>query len=225
MLVLQDVCKSYVMAEASGKLQVLNNVSFHLKRGEFVSIVGPSGSGKSTLLNICGLLERSDKGSLFVEGMDCSTANERRRTEVRRDFFGFIYQFHHLLPECSVWENLEIIQSIGGSINKETKRYLDEILVHLNLTDKKHSFPRELSGGQQERVAIARALCHHPKIILADEPTGNLDHHNAQTVFEIFRKICKDDNVSVLMVTHNLELAQKTDVAYELINGTLRQIC
>lgn len=221
-LELQNVQKHYTNS-AGNKVPVLSNINISIKSGSFVSIMGPSGSGKSTLLNICGLLESPDQGSVLLNQANLGSAKESTKSVARRKNLGFIYQFHHLLPEFTVLENLLLIQIIRGLNKANAKTQCLEALENLGLIHRKDHYPTELSGGEQQRVAIARAIISKPPLILADEPTGNLDHNNALLIMDIFLKL-KKQNVSILMVTHNAELAAKTDSSLHLTDGSLHHI-
>lgn len=202
----------------------LNNVNLAIKKGEIVALVGPSGSGKTTLLQIAGLLDSPNFGQIFVNSIDASKANDGLRTKIRRNNLGFIYQFHHLLPEFSALENVALPLLIQG-MNKdlalaEAKKILTEVDL-LNRIDHK---PAELSGGQQQRVAIARAIITKPSLILADEPTGNLDSVNSEKVFDLLKNLVRSFGVACLLVSHNIELAKKLDRTIKIKDGMIDAI-
>ncbi len=209
MLTLSKVSKDFV--QANGSLEIIREATFSLSDGEVVAMVGPSGCGKSTLLHICGLLEQPTSGSVIIDGVDCTKFSDVESTKIRGEKIGFIYQFHHLLPEFTALENVMMPLLISGVSRKLASEKANSLLEEFSLLHRVNNIPSELSGGEQQRVAIARALIHQPKILLADEPTGNLDEENAKFVFSQFLKIARNKKVSVLMVTHNLELAEKTD--------------
>lgn len=221
-LSLSKVAKSFV--QGHNKIGILKNATFTLNKGEICSLVGPSGCGKSTLLHICGLLEKPSSGKIVIDDVDCSKFSDVRATQIRGEKIGFIYQFHHLLPEFTALENVMMPLLIAGNPRAKAEKEAREMLHEFSLSHRINSIPSELSGGEQQRVAIARALIHHPKILLADEPTGNLDEQNADVVFAQFLKIAKNKKVAVLMVTHNLELAKKTDRILTINNGTIDDI-
>lgn len=218
-LVLNDVSKSY--KQGKGKLNILRNASLEIAVGEVVALVGPSGSGKTTLLQIAGLLDCADAGKVIINNKDYTKAGDAARTKTRQKEIGFIYQFHHLLPEFSALENVVIPQMIGGIEKPEAEKRAIEILKFLGLGARKTHRPAELSGGEQQRVAIARAIVNCPSILLADEPTGNLDPHTAETVFKLLLDTTRAAGLSVLMVTHNFELASKVDRVITLKEGKL----
>jgi len=207
--------------QGKDKLVILKKAFLEIAKGEIVAFVGPSGSGKTTLLQIAGLLDSADSGSVVINDVDYSKANDAARTKVRQKEIGFIYQFHHLLPEFSALENIIIPQMISGVSKKDASIRAHEVLKSLGLAKREQHRPSELSGGEQQRVAIARAIVNNPSILLADEPTGNLDPHTAGAVFEILLETTRAAGLSVLMVTHNLELAKKVDRVVTLEDGAL----
>lgn len=218
-LQLQDIYKHYYQGEQ--KLEVLNGVELSIAPNEVVALIGPSGSGKSTLLQIAGLLDKPSSGQIFLDGEDCSKADDGVRTSLRRDYLGFVYQYHNLLPDFNALENVMIPQLIAGKKNKETAEKAEWLLSRLGLKDRISHRPAELSGGEQQRVAIARALANTPKLLLADEPTGNLDPHTSDNVFFALLDIVKETGLSALIATHNLELAAKMDRQVMLKDGKL----
>ena len=221
-LVLSNVSKSY--KQGKDKLVILKNSSLEIAKGEVVAFVGPSGSGKTTLLQIAGLLDSADSGKVIINGTDYSKANDPARTKTRQKEIGFIYQFHHLLPEFSAIENIIIPQMIAGIQRKNAAKRAQEVLKSLWLGKREQHRPSELSGGEQQRVAIARAIVNNPSILLADEPTGNLDPHTAANVFELLLETTRAAGLSVLMVTHNMELAKKVDRIVTLKEGDLVEV-
>ncbi len=206
------------------RIEVLAGASAELHPGEAVALVGPSGAGKSTLLHIAGLLETPDGGHVYVNGRDCSNMNDQERTRVRRVEMGFIYQFHQLLPEFSALENVVIPQLINGRGRKRAALHARNLLTTLGLAERVDHRPAELSGGEQQRTAIARALANRPRLILADEPTGNLDPHTAQHVFESLLSLIRGTGLAALIATHNLDLARRMDRVLRMADGQLVEV-
>jgi len=201
------------------EIAVLREAEMSLARGEIVALVGPSGAGKSTLLHIAGLLERPDSGDVVITGENCADMPESERTRLRREALGFVYQFHHLLPEFSALENVMLPQMIAG-VNKSTARErAGELLEMVGLSDRATHRPGELSGGEQQRIAIARSVANAPSVLLADEPTGNLDPETAGAVFGQMLKLVRGVGLGALVATHNLELASKMDRILQLRDG------
>ncbi len=208
-LMFNSVVRKY---EQGGRvLSVLDNLNLEVKRGEVVALVGPSGSGKSTLLQIAGLLDNPDAGQVWISGENMTGAGDDKRTMARRRHIGFIYQFHHLLPEFSAVENVALPQMIAGVSQKMAQEKGAELLGSLGLRERLHHRPAALSGGEQQRVAIARALANEPALLLADEPTGNLDVTTSQTVFDMLMQVSREKNAGMLVATHNLVLAGRMD--------------
>jgi lipoprotein-releasing system ATP-binding protein len=218
-LALRGVTRTFRQGERA--LKVLRGVDITLTRGEMVALVGPSGAGKSTLLHIAGLLERPDGGSVEVGGVACSTLSDADRTRIRRDTVGFVYQFHHLLPEFSALENVMLPQLIAGLSKREARERARQLLAMVGLAERASHRPGRLSGGEQQRVAIVRAIANVPRVLLADEPTGNLDPSTAEGVFGQLHKLVKATGLSALIATHNLDLAQRMDRILELRDGTV----
>lgn len=206
----ENLVKSYKQAEGED-LQILNGFNLELKKGEIVALVGPSGSGKSTLLHILGLLDSPTGGTLSVNGQDVSALSEEARTRIRRTDIGFVYQFHHLLPEFSAVENIILPQMVAGVSKDQAHKRAMTLLSRLKLDHRADHRPAKLSGGEQQRVAIARALANKPAILLADEPTGNLDPHTAEEVFQLFMTVVRKTGIAALIATHNMELAKRMD--------------
>jgi lipoprotein-releasing system ATP-binding protein len=202
-------------------LQVLRGINLDLYPGEIVALVGPSGSGKSTLLQTAGLLEKADEGEVIIDGNDCSLLSDGVRTKIRREVLGFVYQFHHLLPEFDAEENIILPQMIGGKSFSDARIRARELLKEVGILDRATHRPARLSGGEQQRVAIVRALANHPKVLLADEPTGNLDEHTAAAVFEKLTQLVRQENLSALIATHNMDLAKRMDRIFTLHEGQL----
>jgi len=206
----ESLSKSYRQADG-GLLSILDNFSCEIHAGEIVALVGPSGSGKSTLLHILGLLDQADSGAIALGGRDVVTLTEGERTHLRQSDIGFVYQFHHLLPEFSALENVMLPQIIHGKSKKESRANGEKLLSQLKLDHRYNNRPAHLSGGEQQRVAIARAMANQPKLILADEPTGNLDPETSDIVFDMMMGVVKKQNIGALIATHNMELARRMD--------------
>jgi len=202
-------------------VQVLNDVSFNVKQGEVVAIVGKSGAGKSTLLHIVGTLEKPDMGNVLFEGQDLSKLSSNKLSDFRNKSLGFIFQFHHLLPEFNALENVCIPAFIQNKPKTSTENRAKELLDYLGLSHRLTHKPKELSGGEQQRIAFARALINDPKLILADEPTGNLDEKSAHELHELILKFRADLNLTFILVTHNPLLANKCDRVIEMGNGRI----
>ena len=203
--------------------EVLRDVSFSIAEGEVVALTGPSGAGKSTLLQLAGLLEQPDGGEIIIAGESCAAMSELQRTRARREKLGFVYQFHHLLPEFSARENVMLPQMIGGAGKRRARQHADDLLARLDMTQRKNHWPAQMSGGEQQRVAIARALANRPLLLLADEPTGNLDQENAKSVFDALMAAVRDTGLAALIATHNLDLAARMDRHVALDNGILTE--
>ena len=212
--------KSYFKGNVS-KIEVLKGVNLQLFPGETVALVAPSGAGKSTLLQIAGLLDKPMHGKILISGKEIQNESDNQLTMIRRQEIGFVYQFHHLLPEFSSRENIDLPQLSNGVSSKEAQQRSNELLALVNLDTRSDHRPSELSGGEQQRVAICRALANKPKIILADEPTGNLDQKTTSSVFETLRKIVQQTNLAALIATHNLDLANQMDRVVKLTDGKL----
>ena len=219
-LELASIEKSYSKG-SSNKIEVLKGVDLKLFPGELVALVAPSGAGKSTLLQIAGLLDKPLSGKIFIDGREIQNESDNQLTMIRRREIGFVYQFHHLLPEFSSRENIDLPQLSNGVPSKDAQRRSNELLDLVNLANRSNHRPAELSGGEQQRIAICRALANKPKIILADEPTGNLDQNTTLSVFESLLKIVKKTNLAALIATHNLDLAKRMDRVVELIDGKI----
>ncbi len=218
-LELKGIRQSFPQAE--GRLEVIRNADLTLRRGEMVALIGPSGSGKSTLLHITGMLEKAVGGEIAIAGKTMTALGDDAKTAVRRETMGFVYQHHHLLPEFSALENVIIPQMIAGKSRKDATPRAVELLTRVGLGKRLDHRPGKLSGGEQQRVAIARALANNPKILLADEPTGNLDHHTAEEVFAMLGQLVHDLGVAALIATHNMEIAERMDRIVTLRDGEL----
>ena len=214
---------SKIFDSVAGKVIALRNVSFAVKKGEFVAIVGPSGSGKSTLLNMIGALDRPTLGKVYVDGMDISSLKDSEIALIRNLKIGFIFQSYNLINRSSVQKNVELPAIISGMAKKERSRRSIKILTALGIANKAKQKPANLSGGEQQRVAISRALMNNPTLILADEPTGNLDTKTGQEIFSMLEHLSRDLKRTIIMVTHNTELAEKTDRSIYLRDGMIER--
>lgn len=208
--------------QAGEVLEVLRGAELQLKRGEIVALVGPSGSGKTTLLQITGLLDQPTDGTVIIAGKPVEAKKEGVRTERRLQDLGFVYQFHHLLPEFSAEENVMLPQMVAGKSKAAAREKAQSLLTELGLGHRLTHRPAQLSGGEQQRVAIARALANDPAVILADEPTGNLDPHTADQVFAVLLKVAREKGVAALIATHNYELASRMDRTVLMEDGVLK---
>ena len=215
----KDLIKSYV--NGNNKLKVLDGIDIKLEEGKIVTIMGKSGSGKSTLLNILSTLDSTDEGMIAINGNDINYYTDDDISYMRNSYIGFVFQFHHLLPDFTVLENILMPEWINKTNSKKGRAL--ELLDLLGLIMIKDKYPLELSGGERQRVAVLRALINNPKILFADEPTGNLDEKNALILVELFRQINRDYNVTILLTTHNPDVAAIGDVRYELKSGLLEK--
>lgn len=218
-LYMKKVVKSF--KQGSQTVDVLNGVDLEIMPGEVVALIGPSGSGKSTMLQIAGLLDKPTKGEIMLDNIKCSKLGDGMRTSLRKDYLGFVYQYHNLLSDFDATENVMLPQLIAGVKMKEAREKSRWLLDRLGLGKRLKHRPMELSGGEQQRVAIARALANTPKLLLADEPTGNLDPKTAENVFFELLSIVKETGLSALIATHNYELADKMDRKVSLKDGKL----
>lgn len=218
-LSVQDVRRTFVQGDR--RLDVLRGISLDLRPGEIVALVGQSGSGKSTLLHIAGLLERPDEGEVVVDGKAVGKLGDHERTLLRRRFLGFVYQYHHLLPEFSAIENVMLPQMLNGATRGVARRRAAELLSMVQLAERLDHRPGRLSGGEQQRVAIARAVANAPRVLLADEPTGNLDSTTAEAVFRQLLGLVRETGMAALVATHNPELAARMDRTVILKDGVL----
>ncbi|MBU1286362.1 MAG: ABC transporter ATP-binding protein [Alphaproteobacteria bacterium] len=205
----------------AGELPVLRGTELRLNAGELVGLVGPSGSGKSTLLHTAGLLERPEGGKVMLDGIDCLALDDKGRTAVRRNKIGFVYQFHHLLPEFNAADNIAMPLMIAGVKKKAAREKAQALLEVMGLADRGHHQPGQMSGGEQQRVAIARALANDPRLVIADEPTGNLDPVTTERVFATLIKMVRNEGAAVLVATHNFALTQHMDRVLTLQDGQL----
>ncbi|MBL8905627.1 MAG: ABC transporter ATP-binding protein [Rhizobiales bacterium] len=218
-LELRGICRSY--SQGPERLDVFTNAHLTVAAGESVALVGPSGAGKSSLLHIAGLLEAPTSGEVLIAGQNCSALDDLARTRVRRVGIGFVYQFHHLLPEFNAIENVIMPQLIAGTPRAAAAKRATELLARLGLGERLTHRPAELSGGERQRVAVARALANKPLLLLADEPTGNLDPRTSEQVHEEFVRLIREEGLGALVATHNLDLAQRMRRIVRLENGTL----
>lgn len=218
-LTLEGLKRSYESGDRT--LQVLKGVDLSVMPGEIVGLIGPSGSGKSSLLHAAGLLEHVEAGRVLIDGVDAGALDDRKRTALRRRTVGFVYQFHHLLPEFSALDNVVLPQRIAGRPEAAARERATNLLSRLGLGERLSHQPAQLSGGEQQRVAVARALANAPKLLLADEPTGNLDPETSRTVFANLSDLARTTGVAALIATHNLELARHMDRVVSLKDGRL----
>ena len=216
---MKNIRRTYGKGETA--LTVLEQAELEISRGELVALVAPSGAGKSTLLHLAGLLEEPNDGTLSIGGVECGALNDGERTRMRRLDIGFVYQFHHLLPELTARENIELPQIIAGQRSKVAKARADELMSHLGILGRAEHRPSELSGGEQQRVAIARAVANQPKLLLADEPTGNLDPSTSDVVFEALTDLVRNTGLAALIATHNHGLAARMDRTVTIENGKI----
>jgi len=203
------------------EFRALDNVNLNIKKGEFVAIVGPSGSGKSTLMHLIGLLDTPSSGTLLIDGRDVTKMSDKERSAKRNRMFGFIFQYHHLLPDFKALENVMMPLLIAGKNRDEAKSIAEILLKEVGLADRMDHRPGELSGGQNQRVAVARALSCSPAIVLGDEPTGNLDTKTGDLIYELLRRLNKEYNQTFIVVTHNEELAGKADRIVKIVDGKI----
>jgi lipoprotein-releasing system ATP-binding protein len=218
-LSLRGVKRSYPSGQRI--LEVLKGADLDVYPGEMIGLIGPSGSGKSSLLHAAGLLEKPNAGEIVIEGRDCSKLSEGLRTRVRLGSIGFVYQFHHLLPEFTALDNVALPQMIAGQTKAKARDRAALLLDQMGLADRAHHQPAQMSGGEQQRVAIARALANRPRMVLADEPTGNLDPATSESVFKALYELCRKEGVAALVATHNMELARFMDRVFGLKDGHL----
>ena len=216
---LKGVERHYVQGER--KLTILNGADFALHRAEMVALVAPSGTGKSTLLHTAGLLERPDGGDVILSGRSCGNLSDDERTAIRRNDIGFVYQFHHLLPEFSALENIMMPQLIHGLAPADASARAEQLLDYMKIGNRAQHRPSELSGGEQQRVAIARAVANAPLVLLADEPTGNLDPVTASYVFDALEALVRQSGLAALIATHNHDLAARMDRRVTLSEGRI----
>ncbi len=220
-LSIRGLTRSYVTGPRT--LEVLKGVDIDVRPGEVVGLIGPSGSGKSSLLHAAGLLERPTSGEIRIDGVDAGALDERARTRLRLGRIGFVYQFHHLLPEFDARDNVALPMRIAGARQAAARERAESLLAALGLADRASHQPAQMSGGEQQRVAIARALANRPRLLLADEPTGNLDTATSQAVFQSLHDLVRETGVAALIATHNMELAGHMDRVFALKDGHLEE--
>ncbi|HJO93705.1 MAG TPA: ABC transporter ATP-binding protein [Victivallales bacterium] len=216
---IDDLFRTYKLGKA--KISVLRGLNLEVEKGEWLGLLGASGSGKTTLLNLIGCLEKPDKGTIAYNGINISNISQNARTKLRRKKIGFVFQSYHLLPELNVLENVRLPAMINGKFGKTSNTLAENLLVSVGLQDRLTHRPTELSGGEQQRAAIARALVNDPELILADEPTGNLDSKTGDGILELFRRLHEDSSKTIIMVTHNKGVAQLSDRIVEVIDGKI----
>ncbi len=203
------------------EFRALDNANLRIKKGEFVAIVGPSGSGKSTLMHLIGLLDTPSLGTLLIDGKDVTKMSDKERSEMRNRMLGFVFQYHHLLPDFTALENVIMPLLIAGKSRKEAQEIAENLLKEVGLGDRMDHKPGELSGGQSQRVAVARALSCSPAIVLGDEPTGNLDTKTGDLIYELLRRLNREYSQTFIVVTHNEDLASKADRIIRLVDGKI----
>jgi lipoprotein-releasing system ATP-binding protein len=219
---LQAIERRYHQGDVT--LEVLNGAELTIWPGQSVALIGPSGAGKSTLLHIAGLLEQPDGGEVFLDGVATSSLTDAERTRMRRTEIGFVYQFHHLLPEFSAVENVMLPQMVRGLARREARKRAAELLSYLGLKARLEHRPGELSGGEQQRVAIARAVANAPRLLLADEPTGNLDPRTSAHVFRTLEQLVRASGFAAIIATHNMELAERLDRRVTIAEGRIVEL-
>ncbi len=222
--VLRLVGITRIYHQGTKELVIFRQASLEIYPGELVALVGPSGSGKSTLLHIAGLLEKPDEGDIFVGGRECTAMDDGQLTAVRREDIGFIYQFHHLLPEFNALENIMMPQLINGLDAAEAQDRAEQLLAMLGIEERANHRPAELSGGEQQRVAIARAVANGPRLLLADEPTGNLDPETSDRVYRQLLELARMAGLAAIIATHDMELASKMDRQIVMLDGKLMEL-
>ncbi|OCH97626.1 lipoprotein releasing system, ATP-binding protein [Legionella jamestowniensis] len=215
----QNLSKSY--HDGTNSVEVLRGIDFAIQPGERIAIIGPSGSGKSTLLHLLGGLDKATAGEVLIDGVNWQSLSEKKRCQLRNRQLGFVYQFHHLLPEFTALENVSIPLVLGEQSIAEAQTKAENILQQVGLAQRLHHKPSQLSGGERQRVAIARALVHQPQCVLADEPTGNLDHATALKIFELMLGLNVNLNTALVIVTHDIQLAEKMDKIFTIQDGLL----
>jgi len=219
-----NIIKKFSSGKAGEELLVLDNLSFEMESGSLVSISGLSGSGKSTLLHILGSLDKPNSGTVKFRNKFINKLNEDEKAEFRNKNIGFVFQFHHLMADLTALENTIMPSLIAGKSFSASKKVANEILAQLDIEKRKNHYPNQLSGGEKQRVAVARALINNPELILADEPTGNIDNRHSEELLQIFFELNERFSTSVLIVTHNLEIAKRANVTYNLHNGKLERL-
>lgn len=221
-LEIKNLTKSFY--QGGNKLTILEDVNFSFEQGQFYTLIGESGCGKTSFLQLVGLLDQADKGDVLIDNVATRKINDDKKTKIRLEKLGFIYQFHNLMPEFNVIENVAIPLFLNNHSSAKAYKKAETILNEIGLAERIKHKPTQLSGGEQQRVAIARAIIHEPKIILADEPTGNLDPDNADKIFTLFRNIVKQKDITVIMVTHNHKLSENSDKVVTIRNKKIEKI-
>lgn len=222
-LTLANITRHYAQGEGHA-LEVLTSANLSINAGELVALIGPSGAGKSTLLQVAGLLDRPQSGEITIAGQAAQDAGDAARTALRNRHIGFIYQFHHLLPECTAQENIVLPQLLAGASWKAARERADALLERLGLSARASHYPSQMSGGEQQRVAIGRALANKPTLILGDEPTGNLDPATSEKVTALLLEVVKEQGAAALIATHNMELAGRLTRAVTIANGKVETV-
>ena len=222
MLICKNLKKSY--SDGNNRINILSNINLNISSGETVSITGASGSGKSTLLHILSTLDKADSGEIELDGHLVSDLDDNKLSKIRLTKIGFIYQFHHLIKELSVKENISLPLRIAKKSNTDIEKIVNEVIDQVDMTKRKNFQLDKLSGGERQRVAIARSIVNNPKIIFADEPTGNLDKNNANNIFALLNDLVKNNKSSLIMATHDLEIALKLNRNFKIDNGQLKDI-
>ncbi len=203
------------------EIKALDGVDLNIERGEFLAIIGPSGSGKSTLLNQIGILDTPTSGTILLDGVDVTEMSDKKRSITRNKQLGFIFQYHHLLPDFNALENVMMPLLISGIKSSQARKTAKEVLAEVGLADRMDHRPNQLSGGQNQRVAIARALVNKPSVVIGDEPTGNLDSKASDNIYELLRKLNQEHNQTFILVTHDVRMAEKTDRIIRLVDGRI----
>jgi len=216
---LKNITKTFKSKDET--LTILNNINLDIKKGEYISAIGPSGSGKSTLLYIMGLLLNPDKGEIIIKGTNALSLSDKKKSFIRNQLIGFIFQSYHLLPEFSALENIILPSILKGTSKTEALKKATNLLAKVDLLKRESHKPNELSGGEQQRICICRALINEPAIIFADEPTGNLDSHNASNIIDILENMIKEENTTLVLVTHNEKLAERATRTIKLLDGNI----
>ncbi len=217
-LQIENLLKDYEMGELT--VSALSGVTISIEQGQFIAVLGPSGSGKTTLLNLIGAIDRPTDGMINFDGLELSSLSEKKLTQYRRQNVGFIFQFYNLVASLTAFENVELAAKLTNS-SDEARKITKELLMEVELGDKMHKFPAQLSGGEQQRVAIARALAKNPKILLADEPTGNIDSETTGKILKLLKKINKNHNVTMILITHNVAISYLADQVIYLRDGKI----
>jgi len=223
MLKIEEVYKSFGNQAGTEQQQVLQGIGLEVGEGETIAILGPSGSGKSTLMNIIGALEEPDRGEVIYRGRKINDYTEKELDRFRNEEVGFVFQFHHLLPQCNLQENVLIPTLVSKADRKEKRAYAESLLKRTGLWEHRHKLPGQLSGGECQRTAVIRAMINRPKLLLADEPTGALDGRNVDVLTDLLMELNRDEKVAIILVTHSRELASRMGKVYELKNGVLHQ--